>query len=294
MKTAFSFFLFLSFSIFCYGQNFPERFEDNSKFGIRYREKIILPALYDNIITYPLIIAIKGNERTIYDNTMSLLHNNAEILTYVYLDDHEKVQVLTKNGKLFSYNNAGLITDILKLNPNETIDNRSKQFENTYDKYSIKKGKIYKTRPYSSFLEKFDYKIFGKKAKFLNNKKEMKIEYIYSKGHGRDTLAQVVFDEEIYFKPLKTNYIVSNIKGKYGVWDFIDEKVILPFSYQKIVPFRNYLLIEKKGLLTFYPNMGTEPKYKKLDPYIGYFARFELPNGKKGWVDRNGREYFDE
>lgn len=294
MKATFYFILSLSFSFFCYGQNFPEKFEDNSKFGVKYLGKIILPAVYNDIITYPLVVAIKGDERTIYDNKMSLLYKNSEILTYVFLDEYEKIQILTKDRRLVSYDEHGLISDTLKLNPNESIDNKSKQFESTYDKYSIKKGKIHKEGSDSSFLEKFDYKSFGENAKFLNNKKEMEIESIYSKGTKRDTLAQAIFDEEIYFKPLKINYIVSKIKGKYGVWDFINEKIILPFNYQKIVPFHNYLLIEKNGLVTFYPNIGTEPKYKKLEPYIGHFARFETPDGKKGWVDRKGKEYFDE
>ena len=82
MKIPFPFFLFLSFSLFCYGQNRPEKFEDNTKFGVKYHEKIILPAIYDEMITYPLIIAVKGKELTIYDNKMSLLHNNSDILTY--------------------------------------------------------------------------------------------------------------------------------------------------------------------------------------------------------------------
>lgn len=290
----FFFLFFLSFSVFCYGQNFPEKFEDNAKFGIKYHEKIILPAIYNDIITYPLFIVIKGNERTIYDNKMSLLYKNSEILTYVFLDEYEKIQVLTKNGKLFSYNNDGLITDILKLNPDETINNVNKddsQFG--YHRYSIKNRKIYENHRGVYFNENFNFKVFGTKTKFLNNKKKMEIEYLYRRGVLQDTITRVIFDEEIYFKPLKTNYIVSKMKGKYGVWDFVNQKIILSYDYEKIIPYHNYLMIKKNKLYTFYPNIGTKPKYKKLEPYIGYFARFELPNGKKGWIDRKGKEFFD-
>ncbi|WP_308006493.1 hypothetical protein, partial [uncultured Chryseobacterium sp.] len=129
MKATFYFVLSLSFSFFCYGQNFPEKFEDNSKFGVKYLGKIILPAVYNDIITYPLVVAIKGDERTIYDNKMSLLYKNSEILTYVFLDEYEKIQILTKDRRLVSYDEHGLISDTLKLNPNESIDNKSKQFE---------------------------------------------------------------------------------------------------------------------------------------------------------------------
>lgn len=298
MKTIFSFYLFLSFSIFCYGQNFPEKFEDNAKFGIKYHEKIMLSAVYDEIITYPLIIAVKEKERTIYDNKMSLLHNNSDILTYVYLDEHEKLQVLTKNGKLFSYNDNGLITDILKLNPNETIDNKDNSFVNGCNRYFIKNKKIHLENLKNGYLYyDIEYKKHGKRVKFLNNMKKMEIEYLYSynKNQQQDSIVDdIAFDEEIYFEPLKTNYIVSKMKGKYGVWDFVNQKIILSYDYEKIIPYHNYLMIKKNKLYTFYPNIGTKPKYKKLEPYIWYFARFETIDDKKGWVDRKGKEYFDE
>lgn len=298
MKIPFPFFLFLSFSMFCYGQNLPEKFEDKTKYGVKYHEKIILPAIYDEMITYPLIIAIKGKELTIYDNKMSLLHNNSDILTYAYLDEHEKIQVLTKNGKLFSYDDNGLITDILKLNPNETIDNKDIRFENGCKRYFIENKKIHLENLENNYL-KFDveYKKYGKSVKFLNNMKKMEIEYLYSynRNQQQDSIVDdIAFDEEIYFEPLKTNYIVSKVKGKYGVWDFVNEKIILSYDYEKIIPYHNYLMIKQNKLHTFYPNIGTEPKYKKLEPYIGYFARFETIEGKKGWVDRKGKEYFDK
>lgn len=54
---------------------------------------------------------------------------------------------------------------------------------------------------------------------------------------------------------------------------------------------KNYL-IEKSGLFTYYPIMK-EIKYKKLDDFKGNFARFELPNGQKGWLSFSGKEYLD-
>jgi hypothetical protein len=54
----------------------------------------------------------------------------------------------------------------------------------------------------------------------------------------------------------------------------------------------NYL-IKKDGLYTYYPIIK-EIKYKTIDKFQGNFARFELPNGKKGWLSKNGKEYLDE
>ncbi|MDI1257205.1 MAG: hypothetical protein PSV16_14015 [Flavobacterium sp.] len=52
-------------------------------------------------------------------------------------------------------------------------------------------------------------------------------------------------------------------------------------------------LIAKNGLYTYFP-IVKEIKYKVLGKFKDDFARFELPNGKKGWLDLDGKEYLDE
>ena len=37
----------------------------------------------------------------------------------------------------------------------------------------------------------------------------------------------------------------------------------------------------------------SELKYKKLAPFVYNLARFELANGKKGYIDLKGTEYFN-
>jgi hypothetical protein len=61
-----------------------------------------------------------------------------------------------------------------------------------------------------------------------------------------------------------------------------DIKLISPQTY----------FIEKDGLCTLYPIMK-KIKYKKLESFQKNFARFELPNGQKGWLDLKGNEYLD-
>jgi hypothetical protein len=54
-----------------------------------------------------------------------------------------------------------------------------------------------------------------------------------------------------------------------------------------------YVLMEKNGLKGFY-EISKELRYKTLKPFSDGFARFSLPDGRKGWLDSNGNEYFDE
>jgi len=53
------------------------------------------------------------------------------------------------------------------------------------------------------------------------------------------------------------------------------------------------IIYKKDSLWGIYPAQK-QPKYKKLDKFVGYLARFETIEGKKGWVDYWGKEYYDE
>lgn len=68
----------------------------------------------------------------------------------------------------------------------------------------------------------------------------------------------------------------------------------LPKFLDKVIPIdQDTYRIEKNGLATYFPIIK-EIKYRKLEKFDLNFARFMLPNGKKGWLDKNGVEYLDE
>lgn len=51
--------------------------------------------------------------------------------------------------------------------------------------------------------------------------------------------------------------------------------------------------MKKNNLVKLFP-LHKEFRYKKLEDFQGKFARFELPNGQKGWLSKEGKEYLDE
>lgn len=57
----------------------------------------------------------------------------------------------------------------------------------------------------------------------------------------------------------------------------------------KFYPFQ----FQKDGLYGYYPFNKTA-RYNFLNQLDNNFARFILPNGKSGWLDKNGIEYLDE
>lgn len=103
-------------------------------------------------------------------------------------------------------------------------------------------------------------------------------------------------DEYYYsgdYVSLPPSWIVAKKKGKYGVFDVKEEnKEILPFVYDKIEAKNTHLLLWKKGLVAYYP-LSETPRYKTLEPFKYSLARFQLPDGRWGWLGKDGKEYID-
>lgn len=53
-----------------------------------------------------------------------------------------------------------------------------------------------------------------------------------------------------------------------------------------------FLRVEKNGLLGYFP-MHKQPKFTSLETMKSNFARFELPDGKQGWIQNDTIEYLD-
>jgi|GEM_PF-5587027 len=58
------------------------------------------------------------------------------------------------------------------------------------------------------------------------------------------------------------------------------------FGYYHPIKFK------EKNLYGYYPQ-NKEARYKRIKKFILFFAKFELPNGLKGWLDIYGNEYFE-
>ena len=97
-----------------------------------------------------------------------------------------------------------------------------------------------------------------------------------------------------FFDTLDVNFVVVKISGKYGIWNYNEKKMILPNIYDKINAYQTYLILKRDGLYTIYPQIGEIPKYKYISPFEYFLARFETVDNKKGFIDRYGKEYFDE
>lgn len=62
--------------------------------------------------------------------------------------------------------------------------------------------------------------------------------------------------------------------------------------YDSIQRAGNDFIVKKDNLYNYY-NINKIPKYSKLENFVGNYARFELPNGLKGYLKIDGKEIYD-
>ncbi|AIZ62580.1 hypothetical protein PK28_00765 [Hymenobacter sp. DG25B] len=85
-------------------------------------------------------------------------------------------------------------------------------------------------------------------------------------------------------------------------WGAINRKgkVVLPVSYESIkaTAANDYIfpIVQQAGLLGYLDADGhllVKPKYSAAEPFVGGVARVETPDGRVGYIDTNGKEYFE-
>lgn len=104
-----------------------------------------------------------------------------------------------------------------------------------------------------------------------------------------DNLYFINREQKLYFDNNYSlpEYVIFEKDSKYGI---ADKGNIFMFDSISIVK-GIYSKIEKSGLFNYY-HISPNPKYKRLDGFVYNLAYFELPNGKSGYVDLKGHEYY--
>ena len=142
--------------------------------------------------------------------------------------------------------------------------------------------------------------VFETKFKILNSEDYESFQYL-------DEDSSILLHSELCNYDI--NYpvlIYTKLKsGKYNletIESLIDSKLddagsssnrALPKNLDAVSVITNEIyLIERGELFGYYP-LNKEVKYKILESFQGNFARFELPNGQKGWISKQGKEYLD-
>lgn len=166
-----------------------------------------------------------------------------------------------------------------------------------YSKYSVKSN---------SSIDQADVLLFPNEMRKVFHKKDS--SSVFSLLSGGDS--QLTIFENYLGK--KNNYIVQRT-NKDGVFLTSFYLQIVSFSnsdkvkYDLVFDYDNCkryddliysdngqtVIVQHKGLKG-YLGINDKPKYKKLEPFQGNYARFEYPDGRKGWLKLDGTEFIDQ
>jgi hypothetical protein len=255
----------------------------------------ILPAIYDSIYLSQIIGAFINNKIIFYDYDGIPISDTLKTFQFygqIEADNLNVYQVIDKLNEMYFINSLGekfnkapstrgLIGNDTDLSSyvSLTVLKEKKKLEIIEKQYDSTEPQepVFSENPNPKFIYHQMPKEFNK-IKFVNNQ-----ESIFHEDYWSD------------LGPLKNlEYILMIVKkkNKYGVVRFPDLEEVVPFIYNNISCHQTYLILEENGFKTYYPyDIGT--KYKEFSEFTGYFARFGLPDGKTGWVDRSGNKYFD-
>lgn len=101
----------------------------------------------------------------------------------------------------------------------------------------------------------------------------------------------------VYYKLKNGNFGIGNLE-QFTNKEYVDNDGYYT-NYQDLQSVKGFwnssfkFKLKRNNLFMYYPRQKVF-RYKILEDFSGYFARFELPNGQKGWLDRENKEYLDE
>lgn len=160
------------------------------------------------------------------------------------------------------------------------------------DQFYIQSNNFYDISKIQSFENKFQVinSVEYESIEFLN---ETTFITLYSEINNYSKKFPVLIFTKLRNGKYNLNTIDYLINSKINPQD-IELNNMLPKNLDSIISIDEDLYkIKKNNLFTYYP-LIKNIKYKKLENFIENFARFELPNGKKGWLSKDGKEYLDE
>jgi hypothetical protein len=138
-------------------------------------------------------------------------------------------------------------------------------------------------------VNEFKYAPVGGRLTFLNGDSNFATR-------GYDRFAKEL-ESNLYFEKMTTGKI-NIVKIDYAAGSL--SKTFIEKGYDSVCKMAPFILdivyqpfrFIKEGKYGYYPIMK-EGKYKMLLDFEYNFARFTMPNGKRGWLDKTGKEYFD-
>lgn len=269
-----------------------------------YFDEFVISKQYDSINLGYFIVAHKGKRIDLYDYRFKKLNvpnikviKEAKMFPWAQIIQNNKLKKINIFGEVAS-SEDNYIAPIIYEGPG------SSNFQIRIDK-----------RDDNSFYLNDEYDFFLDNIKLINtsNIDSIFFDKNYSIEHIRTHVSSPLFNDIspikdiiVYYKnkdnTFGINYLDSFINKNDFKYYFENEEKSKKIKMDKLQNLesifkvetkKNKYIIKKNNLFMFFP-INKDFKYRFLSNFQGSFARFELPNGQKGWLSLDGKEYFDE
>lgn len=262
---------------------------------------VLIKEIYDSINVNNIIYCYKKNNVDLYNLTYNKINKKGINAAHTYMGSiqilqNNKLKWINWNGEELKkpsfFQGYGLPESIIEVKPRELEINKPDGLYYLIDKNYYN----YKTQ------------IVGKDSISLINANDIDNFYFIKNNSLDRIINRNLKNNEInLFSPkglMYFGYDVVYYKKNNGLFGFnFIEKFINPnfkneefdlFQELQSIEFKEpFYKLEKNNLFMFYP-LQNNFKYKSLEQFQFNFARFELPNGKKGWLSLDGKEYLDK
>lgn len=123
--------------------------------------------------------------------------------------------------------------------------------------------------------------------------------YYYAEQNNTQKLLSIINKRDSLERELirKKNYTCKDQSEKDSIDTLIknlEDEIEIEVKYEGNFEFFGYnhpIRFKKGNLYGYYPQ-NDKAKYKKIEKFNFFFAEFETENGKKGWLDIYGKEYY--
>lgn len=277
-------------------------------------DEVLINQSYDSISISPIIECYNGGKIDLYNLTYKKLNKTplkakkGELGSMQVLEKN-KIKWIDWTGKRIK---KGFSYPLILMPDGSPI-------EQYYEVEIFKKDTdfVFKARNFSWFDQEHDRTVTDtvnlintkriKQFYFENNTSKDTVsnyKQFYSYDDFKPRITEVInFDYEIvhFLKEDGTygmNYLGKFLKNPHfkEYIEYVDFEKFDKFQNLQFIEYKRFISLykmKKNNLYMLYP-LQKDFRYKKLADFQGNFARFELPNGQKGWLDINGNEYLDE
>jgi len=287
-----------------------------------YFQQKLVAKVYDSIrfnINENVIIGYNANGIDVYNHCLKKLNATPLKAAYIYSSSH--LQCIDDKNRLFWLSHSGERFDTLSFNPGVVCGSGYSQNRSIH-----KAGNIYKqTMRFGdlgrSYRDTTDLQVDIDRIEniyYLNNsdshgfwdyeKSKAIFPYTYyivdhDNRHSIINISNTCFNEYGVYNTyedllIKERKAFSTIKNtgrpvfQNNECDYLFE-TIFDFSGEMILNgYKNPIILKKGGLVGYYPIME-EVKYIEGEEFYFFFAKIKRPDGKEGWLDINGNEYFE-